>query len=164
MLMLVLGSFKCFSFFNYWIPHQSMLNSIQYIFFRLKAWRSKHKFCALLFVISSKGYKSFSQIAIIYFIHFFFFIKGPNKWVHLAPPTPCCLPSGPWVTSSSLAAVRGGRATLRVRRESKTAASSQAQEAILSVVSSAPHTPLLHLPLDTDPIWGGPPDHQLLRG
>ena len=90
--------------------------------------------------------------------------KTANKWFHLAPPTPGCLPSGSWVTSSSLAAVSGGRATLAVSRDSKTAASSQAHEAIPLVAASAPHTPLLHLPLDTDPIWGGPPDHQLLPG
>lgn len=98
----------------------------------------------------------------------------PNKWfppllhllgsTFLSLPVPCCLPSGSRVASSSLVAVRGGRATLTVSRDSRTAASSQAHEAIPLVGVSAPHTPLLHLPLDTDPIWGGPPNHQLLPG
>lgn len=61
-------------------------------------------------------------------------------------------------------AVRGGRATLTVNKDSRTAASSQAHEAIPLEVASAPHTPRLHCPLDTDPIWGGPPNHQLLPG
>lgn len=80
----------------------------------------------------------------------------PNKWFpHLPPqplPIPCCLPSGSRVASSSLVAVRGGRATLAVSRDSRTAASSQAHEAIPLVGVSAPHAPRLHLPLDTDPI------------
>lgn len=87
------------------------------------------------------------------------------------PPTPLlprvtaphCLPSGSRV-ASPLVAVRGGRATLTVKRDSRTAARSQAHEAIPLLGDSAPHTPLLHLPLDTDPIWGGPPNHQLLQG
>lgn len=76
---------------------------------------------------------------------------------------PHCLPSGSRV-ASSFVAVRGGRATLTVSRDSRTAASSQAHEAIPLVGASAPHTSLLHLPLDTDPIWGSPPNHQLLPG
>lgn len=89
----------------------------------------------------------------------------PPPTRHLGPfPSPCCLPSGSRVASSSLVAVRGGRATLTVSKDSRTAASSQAHEAIPLVGASAPHTPLLHLPLDTDPIWGGPPNHQLQPG
>lgn len=95
--------------------------------------------------------------------------QGKQMWV--PPPTPLlprvtaphCLPSGSRV-ASPLVAVRGGRATLTVKRDSRTAARSQAHEAIPLLGDSAPHTPLLHLPLDTDPIWGGPPNHQLLQG
>lgn len=84
--------------------------------------------------------------------------QGKQMWV---PPTPTpllpsvtaphCLPSGSRV-ASPLVAVRGGRATLTVKRDSRTAARSQAHEAIPLLGDSAPHTPLLHLPLDTDPI------------
>lgn len=100
-------------------------------------------------------------------------LEKQSKKKGLTTPTPhpkprlaasSCLPSGSRVASSSLAAVRGGRATLTVKRDSRTAASSQAHEPIPLVGDSAPHTPLLHLPLDTDPIWGGPPNHQLLQG
>lgn len=76
----------------------------------------------------------------------------PPVLFFFTPFPPCCLPSGSRVASSSLVAVRGGRATLTVSRDSRTAASSQAHEAIPLVGASAPHAPLLHLPLDTDPI------------
>lgn len=79
--------------------------------------------------------------------------QGKQMWVPPPPrvTAPHCLPSGSRV-ASPLVAVRGGRATLTVKRDSRTAARSQAHEAIPLLGDSAPHTPLLHLPLDTDPI------------
>lgn len=56
----------------------------------------------------------------------------------------------------------GGRArTTDARLTSRIAIISHGQVGMTSVADTPPHPPFLHLPLDTDPIWGLPPDHEL---
>lgn len=66
------------------------------------------------------------------------------------------------VASSSSLGTMGGRArTADTRLTSRSTTTSHGQVNMASVADTPLHPPFLHLPLDTDPIWGPPPDHEL---
>lgn len=70
-------------------------------------------------------------------------------------------PSPIEASSSSLGTIGGRAQTVDARLTSRSVNMSHGQVDMASVTDTPPHPPFLHLPLDTDPIWGPPPDHEL---